>query len=1206
MNFLDVIKERILVLDGATGTMIQTLNLRDADFGGPDFRMLSDLLTFSKPAAMKSIHRAFFEAGCNAIETNTFGASPLRLSEYDFSRLDLAQFAPIPYDVDLRALSHEKFAYYLSRRGAEVACEAREEYRTSPHYDGRPLFVLGSIGPSNRVVSHTKADLLEASFDAITDNFHHQVSGLIDGGVDVLLYETQQDILELKAAILGGQRAMREKGRKLPIMAQVSVDPFGKMQIFNTDIHAALVTLEGIGIDAFGINCSIGPDLMEKTVAKLARFSKLPISIIPNAGLPVSEHGKTVFRFAPQRFADLLRHFVETYGINIVGGCCGTTPDHIRCLASAVKGLKPPVRTPEPGLYVSGLQNAVLLDSSSTLIRFGERLNARGSKKVRDAVENERGMDIDALEEVAREQVEGLGCEIIDVCMDSNVINTVETLKEVVWRLNTDFPGAMCLDSFQVDALAEAVKTYPGRPVINSISMEECAPDVLKLDAVIEAVDAHNPLYVALCTGPKGPGATAEEKLDLAVQIIERAREKFGVPPDRLFVDCNVFPIGSESVEGVNFAMETIEAIRQLKQQYPTVHTTLGVGNLTAGLAQKPYMRTVLTSVFLDEARKAGLDAAILNPNHYVFVADLDPKDYALGRRVVLERDMDAFAELEMIAQAKKGGEAQRRTTYDDLPVDQAICEKIKDGFKERETGRFTFKGREYAYTDRIVPQVAQAMETHAPLDFINQFLMAAMQDLGDGFGRGEVSLPHLLRSADVMRHAMGFIEAYMRNESGVELQGEIQYKGTVVMGTVYQDVHSIGKDLARTLLENYGYRVIDLGVMTPLQKFIDTAKEHHADAIGMSALLVQTSNHMITVSKMMQEQDLNIPVLIGGAPVSVRHAAYVALAGQEDRAKMRSDVFYCRTAMDGVNVMNTIMTGTNREAFFSDNKLKLIKRLEHAEQRATEEEALLATLPRRVISFAGHALPKQPRFRQRRYEYTLEEFARHVDTKTLFALNWRFGGVSAQARAGHSEQELEALFREWIQKATINGWIRPQGVMGLYPCQSDGDVVLVYDSENPGQEVARLEFTPVIGGDRQDVVSGAQYFHPKTSGEMGVIGLQITSSGAQVDDVLRALKAQGDSESYLLLQGLSDRIAEDMAEHLHQEQRMLLKVGHETGQRWSPGYPGMRNIEMNKVLLDCLNATALIGVSVTEAGEFSPTGTTAAAVSFHPGAKYL
>jgi len=1205
MTFLEALAQRIVVIDGATGTMIQELELDDAYFGGADYKMLSDLLTFSQPEAMKGIHRAFFEAGANAVETNTFGASPMRLSEYDFAGLDLSRFAPIPWGIDLRTIAYDEFSYYLARRGAEIACAARDAYRADPGYDGRPLFVLGSMGPSNRVIAHTKANLAEATFDAILENFCCQARGLIAGGADVLLYETQQDILELKAAVFGGHAAMEHVGKQVPIIAQVSVDQFSRMSIFNTDIHAALVTIAGIGVDVFGVNCSIGPDLMGQTVETLARFSPLPISVVPNAGLPVSEGGKTVFKFPPDRFAGCLQRFAEDHGVNLVGGCCGTTPAHIRALADAVKDLSPKPRRPEAGLYVSGPQKAVLLDGSKSLIRFGERLNVRGSKKVREAVENDTGIDHDTLEEVAREQVLDLGCEVIDVCMDSNQIDTVETLKQVIRIQSADLPGAMSIDSFQVDALAEAVKCYPGRPIINSISMEEAAPGLLKLDAVIQATRAHDPVYVGLCTGPKGPGATVAEKLDLATQILERARSKYGIPPDRIFIDVNVFPLGSESVEGMNFATETLQAIRQLKAKYPAVGTTLGVGNLTNGLAKKPYMRKVLTSVFIDEARKCGLDAAIINPAHYVFVQDLDPTDYELGRRAVLDRNLDAFAELEVIAEEKKGVSVTRRVTYDDLPLEEAICEKIKDGFKERESASFAYKGHTYGYGDKIVLQVAQALKKQTPLDFINTHLMRAMEELGEGFGRGEVSLPHLLRAADVMRQAMGFLEAYMRNEAGSDLHSQIAYKGTVVIGTVYQDVHSIGKDLARTLLENYGYRVIDLGTMTPLQQFIDAAKEHEADAIGMSALLVQTSNHMITVSKMMCEQGLDIPVLVGGAPVSDRHAAYVAMAGQEDRSRIRADVFYCRTAMDGVNIMNTLQSGAGVEEYYAQNKTRLLDRLERAEQRIARDEALLASLPRRVIAFDDHRLPDEPRFRQRRYEYPLTEFARHLDKRTLFSLNWRFGGTASRAKAGHTPEQLDALLAEWVEKATAQGWIKPQGVMGIYPCQSDGDQVILYNPEDPGTEIARLEFTVVIGAGRKDTVSAAQYFHPKDSGVLDAIGIQLTTSGPQVEEALEAMKAEGDSESKLLLQGLSDRVAEDMAEHLHAEQRRLMGIGPEHGQRWSPGYPGMRNLTLNKVLLDLLQGTQLLGVRLTEAGEFSPTGTTAAAVSYHPAARY-
>ena len=1205
MNLLDALAEQVIVLDGATGTMIQALELNEAAFGGPDFTMLSDLLNFARPDDMKNIHLAYYAAGANAVETNTFGATPMRLSEYDFSDIDTSHFAPIPYGIDLQKLTHAEMAYYLSRRGAEIACEAKEEFRNSNDYDGRPLYVFGSIGPSNRVLSSTNADLTSSTFEEIMDNFYHQVIGLVEGGTDVLLYETQQDILELKAAIMGGQKAMAEKGVKLPIIAQVTVDQFSKMQIFNTDIHAALVTIEGIGVDVFGINCSIGPDLMEKTVEKLARYSHLPLSVVPNAGLPVSEDGKTVFKLTPEELASFQKKFVEQYGVNIVGGCCGTTPEHTRAIADAVRNVKRKKRTPEEGLYVSGPQEAVLLASTETLIRFGERLNVRGSKKVRDAVEGVDTIDHDVLEEVLLEQVRDLGCEVVDICMDSNLVDTVQALREVVHKQTTDFAGAMSLDSFQVDALEEAIKQYPGRAVINSISMEEASPGVLKIDAVLEATNAHNPLYVGLCTGPKGPGATAKEKVDLATQIIEHARDKHGVPADRLFIDPNCFPVGSESIEGMNFSVETLDAIEQIKKKFPTVHTIIGVGNLTNGLAKKPYMRKVLTSIFLDEGRKRGLDAAIINPNHYVFVSDIDPKDYALGLRAIMERDMDAFADLEVIAEEKKGVIVKRRTSYDDLDTEAAICEKIKDGFKERDGGEFEYKGHTYQYIDKIVLQVSEALENHDPLEFINDYLMAAMQELGDGFGRGEVSLPHLLKSADVMRQAMTFLEAYMSNVAGRSIHDEITYKGVVVIGTVYQDVHSIGKDLARTLLENYGYRVIDLGTMTPLQDYIDAAKEHKADAIGMSALLVQTSNHMITVSKMMHEQGLDIPVLIGGAPVSERHAAYVAMADKEEPNEMRPDVFYCRTAMDAVNVMSTLQSGQNTDDYLAKNKAKLVKRFERAQKRGAEESELLATLPHRVITYDHGALPAEPRFHAERIEFSLGDFAPYIDKKTLYALNWRFGGSAAQARQGHSQEELEGLFAAWIERGTSAELLKPQGLIGIFPCNSDGDDVIVYDPETPTKELCRFNFTRVIGADRKDTVCAAQYFHPKGTGQLSAIGIQLATSGPQVDEHLARYKAEDDSESKLLLQGLSDRIAEDLAEHLHQEQRKRLGLAPKVGQRWSPGYPGMRNAELNQVILEILGGTNLLGVVCTEAGEFSPTGTTAAIVSYHPEARY-
>ena len=1206
MQFLDAIKQQVIVFDGAMGTMTQSLNLSDQDFGGPDFRMLGDLLTFSHPDTIEDIHLGYFRSGANAVETNTFGASPLRLSEYDFSRLDLAEFGDVPEVLNIREAPYEDIAYWMNRRSSEIAARARTRYYDDPEYDGRPLFVVGSIGPSNRVLSKTEADLRPSTFDEIVDNFYHQVRGLIDGGADVLLFETQQDILETKAAVFGGRKALEEKGLRLPIMVQVTVDQFSKMQIFNTDIHAALVTVGGIGIDTFGINCSIGPDLMAKTIESIARYSPLPISVIPNAGLPVSEAGRTVFKFKPAPMAEHLREFVTNYGVNIVGGCCGTGPGHIRAIADSVRGLKPKARTPQNGPYVSGPQEAILLDSSKTLIRIGERLNVRGSKKVRDAIEREGPIDHDVLEEVVDEEVRGLGLQVIDVCMDSNIVNTTEVLKEVIHEETADFAGAMSIDSFSVDTLAEAIKVYPGRPVINSFSLEEVEEGVTKLEAVIRATGAHDPLYLALCAGPKGPAATRDDKAALAKEIVEKAGQ-LGVEPGRIFIDMNVFPLGSESDPAINFALESLEALPLIKAIHPALLTVCGVGNLTNGLAGKPYMRKVLTSVWLDEARKRGLDAAIINPNHYVFVENLDPRDYDLALRAILERDMDAFEELERIAEAKKGVAVVTRTTYADLPLEEAVCEKIFDGYKERESGTVTVEGRDYAYSDRIVLEAAEAIKTHDPLDFIDEYLMGAMQRLGDGFGRGEVSLPHLLKSADVMRQVMAFLEEYMHVKSGVDIHDEVKYKGTIVLGTVYQDVHSIGKDLAKTLLENYGYRVIDLGVMTPLQKYIDKAKEYNADAIGMSALLVQTSNHMIAVSKMMKEQGLeDTYALIGGAPVSDRHAAYVALAGDEDVSHMRKNVFYCPTAMDGVNIMNKLMAATDLGEILERNQKRLIGRYHRAQRRTQEDAELLRTLPRRVIQFDAHELPESPWFKPETVSCPLVDFRGHIDKRNLFSLNWKFGGKSKHAKHGTTPEELENLFLEWTGRAGREGWLQPQGVIAVFPACSDGDAVVLLEPEDHARELYRFDFDLVIGAGREDTVCAAQYFWPRDTGRIDAVGLQISSTGPQVDRQLAIFKEQGDSESALFLQGLSDRLAEDMAEYLHVAMRQRLGFGGtKIGTRWSPGYPAITDTLNNVQIHRLLQAAERIGVSVTDAGEFSPTGCTAAIVSFHPDARY-
>ncbi|MFQ5716375.1 MAG: homocysteine S-methyltransferase family protein [Nitrospinales bacterium] len=614
MNFKDALGKQILILDGAMGTMVQNLELDDAAFGGSLFKMLTDLLTFSRPRELEEIHLQYLQAGANILETNTFGASPLRLREFEFAAIDAADMKAVPAELDLKKSDYDAICYHMNVEGCRIAQKAADRYRALPEYDGRPLFVAGSIGPSNYVVSSTQADLKKATFQQIVDNSYRQVLGLIDGGADILLYETQQDILELKAGIIGAKKALAEKKKRLPIMAQVTVDQFSKMQIFNTDVQAAYVSVFGMGIDVFGVNCTVGPVEMRATVEKLSRFCNLPISVVPNAGQPVSEDGKTCYKLTPEEMVQVVEPFVKEFGVSIAGGCCGTTPSHIRALRECLGNLAPLKRERDARVYLSGPQNAMVLDSSESLMRIGERLNVRGSKKIRDAVESGGDIQMEVLNEVMLEQVEDLGLDIIDVCMDSNIVETETALPQVIHELTSDFKGAMCLDSFSVEALKKAVETYPGRPIINSISLEEYQEGVSKLDAVISSTKAHHPIYIALVNGPEGPGMTAEEKYELAEEIIKQAREKHGVGPDQILIDVNAYPIGSESVEGMNFCAETLKCLPRIKAIHPDIKTTIGVGNLTNGLAQKPYMRKVLTVFFWTRLGRRGWIAPFSTP----------------------------------------------------------------------------------------------------------------------------------------------------------------------------------------------------------------------------------------------------------------------------------------------------------------------------------------------------------------------------------------------------------------------------------------------------------------------------------------------------------------------------------------------------------------------------------------------------------------
>ncbi len=1182
VDFLEAIKDQVIVFDGAMGTMIRNYNLTPVDFGGEEFEMLSDILSISRPDVIKNIHFEYFKSGCNAVETNTFGACPLRLKEFDFKRIDFSGFSNAENIPDLKKMSYEEITYEINYRSCKIAVEAKEDIEKSKDYDGRPLFVAASIGPSNYVLSSTDADLHKGTWEQIEENFYIQCLGLIDGGADVFLFETQQDILEVKAAVSGAFKAMKEKNVSIPVMCQVTVNEHSRMQIFNTEIHAALTTLGGTGIDVFGINCSIGPDLMEPTIKKISQYSHLPVSVLPNAGLPESENGETVYKLSPKALAEYLHQFVTKYGVNIVGGCCGTSPEHIREVAARVRGLKPFENIKDKRLYLSGPQEVVCLDGSSELIRIGERLNVRGSKKVREAVENEEKIiDFDILEEVVNDQVRDLGLSLIDICMDSNQVETKEVLPEVIKAITRDLKGILCIDSFDEEALLKAVRFYPGRPLINSISMESHGNST-KADFILKNTAFHSPAYIALAADDNGPAVTAVEKYEIAKKLVETA-QKYNIPASQLLIDINAFPIGSESEEGMNFAMESLDSIKMIKSISPEIKTSIGVSNLTNGLAKKPYMRKVLTSVFLDEGRKRGLDAAIVNPSHYVPVKSLDEKDYKTGLKIILERDMEAYADLEETALAKKGKTIQKRSSYQGLSPAETVCEKIKDGFKSKKKGSVEFKKRSYLYSDTIVEDALLALKDFSPLDFINDYLMEAMNVLGERFAKGEASLPHLLKAADIMREVMSFIEWTMKGEQ--KENSKIDYKGKIVIGTIYQDVHSIGKDLTKTLFENYGYKVIDLGVQVPLEDYIDVAQRENADAIGMSALLVQTSNHMISVVKKMREKGLDIPVFIGGAPVNMKHAASVAMGGAKSEEDIKPDVFYCRTAMDSVNIIGALLGPKRKETIEKNRKLLIESLKKDGDSAVFNEEKKL--------------VQKKVKFD---HKYSIEAFKPiiiekkisdiNIRKKNLFFVNWKYKKEEMQDKK--KLEYAEKNFKYWCEKAEENQIITPLAIAGIFPCRRNNDSIDVYDCEKFERKLTSFSTVMINGHTEKFKISDF------ISEDIDFIGVQLVTSGNNIEPYLKSLSEKGDLEGAHLLSGIANRVAEDLAADTHAFLRK--KAGVKKGARYSPGYPGMdikENIKLHKLL-----GGEKIGITVTDKGGFLPFCTTGAIVCFHPQSK--
>src|SRR4051794_25253124 len=875
-DYLDAIRSRVVVFDGGMGATLEQFDLTSEDYGGLPGKC-HEALILQRPDVIEGVHHSMVQAGAEVGETDTFQASRLKLDEGGLADHTLE----------------------INPKAAEIARKAVGDDR----------FVAGSIGPTGHLPASDDPTLGRITFRELVEVFAEQARGLIEGGADLLIIETAQDILEVKASIFGAREAFKATGRAVPIQASVSLLPQGGKMLLGTDIASALTTLEALKVDAIGLNCSTGPEDMRDAVRYLGEFATVPVHCIPNAGLPLQgPDGETIFPETPAELSGILGEFVERYGVTIVGGCCGTTPEHIAAIVDRCAGHDIAARPERKPVHVSSMMAATPLvqDPRPTLV--GERVNSQGSRKAKELLLAD---DYDGLVQVAEDQVEG-GAHVLDVCVAlTERQDEADQMRQVVKRIALTQPSPIQVDSTEPEVIEAALEQIPGRAIVNSVNLEAGRD---KLDRVAPLALAHGAALIALTIDEVGMAKTADRKVEIARRIKEMACDQHGLDPDALIFDCLTFTLTTGDEEWRPSALETIAGIRAIKEQIPQVKTSLGVSNVSFGVS--PGARAVLNSVFLHHAVEAGLDLAMVNPNHITPYGEIGELERALADDLVFNRREDALERF--IAHFESKGAEEEAVGAGD-PT---------EGMEPEEALHFHILRRK---RDGVEDWIDRSVEKIGAVPTLNEVLLPAMKEVGDKFGAGELILPFVLQSAEVMKRAVARLENYLDRIEGYT-------KGTVVLATVFGDVHDIGKSLVNTILTNNGYTVVDLGKQVPISTIIDAAKEHEATAIGLSALLVSTSKQMPACIQELHSQGLEFPVLIGGAAINRDFGLRVLYpAGRESDEVYAPGVFYCKDAFEGLNKMDQLVDGEAREALVAKTREAALK----LREKGPEPEAL-------------------------------------------------------------------------------------------------------------------------------------------------------------------------------------------------------------------------------------------------------------------------
>ena len=1151
--YLAALADRIVVFDGAMGTSLQELDLAPEAFGGAALNGWIDGLVLHSPSIVAEVHRSFLGVGADVVETCTFQSTPLRLAEWA--------------DNGHRAIE-------LNRRAAELARSVCAEFTD------RPRFVAGSVGPTGFLPSSSDPSLGAITFGELVETFSVQCRGLIEGGVDLLIIETAQDILEVRAAIFGARRAFEAAGRRVPLQAQVSLDTSGRM-LLGTDIGAVVTILESLDVDVIGLNCSTGPEHMREPIRYLCDNSRLPVACIPNAGIPANVGGRAHFPLEPMPMAQQLASFVSEWGVDIIGGCCGTTPVHVAQMVAAVAGARPSRTRPiHPPRLASSMRSITLVQEPAPLL-IGERVNAQGSRAMKRMLLDD---DYDGILTVAHHQVDG-GAHALDVCVAlTERSDEADQMRRAVKALQMSVDSPLVIDSTDAEVIRVALETSPGRGIVNSVNLENGRA---RCDAVLPLVRDHGCCVVALTIDEEGMAKTCERKLEVARRIADIACQDFHLGRDQLLFDALTFTLATGEEEWANSAIETIEGIRLIKAELPGVLSVLGVSNVSFGL--KGRARQVLNSVFLYHCVAAGLDAAIINPAHVVPYAEIDVQPRRLAEDLVFNRRPDALTAFiaHFDGAEPSGGPRDREDQFANMApperIHQQILRRKKEGIEE---------------------QIDLALTERDPVAVLNEILLPAMKDVGDRFGAGELILPFVLQSAEVMKRAVAHLENYLEKSEGYT-------KGRVVLATVYGDVHDIGKNLVNTILSNNGYTVYDLGKQVPLNTIIDKAQEVGADAIALSALLVSTSKQMPLCVQELDQRGLCFPVIIGGAAINRGFGRRILYVG--DQRVYEPGVFYCKDAFEGLDTMDQLIDAKRRPELLERIRAEAAIHREREANKLAQRAVSAAQQPvssgpgGRSVTRQDAPIPTPPFWGPTTVEGIPAENVRpYIDRNSLFKMSWQFRGVRDPDQWKRLVvEELEPRLQRSMDEASRDGWLDLRAVYGYWPALGDGNDVIVYDPHDHEREIARFSFPRQSAQNRLCL---ADYVRPRglaSNGERDVVALQVVTTGPQASVLSNRLQRDGHYDDMLRVHGFATQMAEATAELIHHRIRRELNLEPEQGRRYSWGYPACPDLEDHRVFFAIVPADR-IGVELTDGFQMVPEQSTAAIVMHHPEARYF